>query len=140
MHTTSRLRSNTVPQYFLLFGAGVVESYFHNGATLAHAGKEHSDNDNTVCGSLSVFTGIKLCHLREPTTDLFCSVAHVTTPISGIFSECSIFFIEDSFYTHQSFIARLYILYIIYEIYISICKSPACLNFLILKLETSFLI
>lgn len=58
MHTTSRLRSNTVPQYFLLFGAGVVESYFHNGATLAHAGKEHSDNDNTVCGSLSVFTGI----------------------------------------------------------------------------------
>lgn len=67
-------------------------------------------------------------------------MAHVTNPISGIFSECSIFFIEDSFYTHQSFIARLYILYIIYEIYISICKSPACLNFLILKLETSFLI
>lgn len=24
--------------------------------------------------------------------------------------------------------------------YISICKSPACLNFLILKLETSFII
>lgn len=48
-------------------------------------------------------------------------MAHVTNPISGISSECSIFFIEDSFYTHQSFIARLYILYIIYryEIYIS---------------------
>lgn len=67
-------------------------------------------------------------------------MAHVTNPISGISSECSIFFIEDSFYTHQSFIARLYILYIIYIKYISICKSPACLSFLILKLETSFLI
>lgn len=75
----------------------------------------------SVCGLIADFTGID--YTVGPNHGFFFSVAHVTNPISGISSECSIFFIEDSFYTHQSFIAILYILYIIYMKYISICKS-----------------
>lgn len=83
----------------------------------------------SVCGLIADFTGIDYTSRTQPRIFFFFSVAHVTNPISGISSECSIFFIEDSFYTHQSFIAILYILYIIYMKYISICKSPACLEF-----------
>lgn len=106
---------------------------------LAQARKDNSAT-LSVCGLISVFTGIDYNTSRTQPR-IFFSVAHVTNPISGISSECSIFFIEDSFYTHQSFIARLYILYIIYIKYIYIYPYAKVLHASIFsKLETSFLI
>ena len=110
VHTTAVLAAILFLSILSSLQAGATYSYPHNGATPCSGKGRRQWQSCLSVGSFQSLQGWTNTSRTQPR--FLFSVAHVTKPISGISSECSTFFMEDSFYTHQSFIARLYIVYI----------------------------